>query len=192
MDRSGLERPFLPNTMLRRNSQEPIYDQFASLKNREESFSYYRWPVQMKQQPKDMALAGFVYTGCNDSVMCFCCGNGVYNWETNDEPFEEHAHLHPECTYLKMMKSPGFIRRAKTLCKEQPKSVHQIEQTIETKDKSSESIDVSNECVLCLSQEKTVAFIPCGHLSACVECSFQVKICPVCRQSITSRHRIYK
>ncbi|CAF1132288.1 unnamed protein product [Adineta ricciae] len=48
-----------------------------------------------------------------------------------------------------------------------------------------------NLCVICLSEEKRLACIPCGHLVACVPCGYSLKTCPMCRANIDAFVRIY-
>ncbi len=42
------------------------------------------------------------------------------------------------------------------------------------------------ECLICLSEEKQLACMPCGHLCACVPCGYALRSCPVCREKIQS------
>ncbi|CAF1410540.1 unnamed protein product [Adineta ricciae] len=42
----------------------------------------------------------------------------------------------------------------------------------------------SNPCVLCLTEEKRLACIPCGHLATCVPCGHSLRSCPMCRREI--------
>lgn len=52
--------------------------------------------------------------------------------------------------------------------------------------------DTSTEpCALCMTEEKNLACIPCGHLSTCVACGHSVRTCPICRQKIDAYVRIY-
>jgi baculoviral IAP repeat-containing protein 7/8 len=46
------------------------------------------------------------------------------------------------------------------------------------------------ECVICLTEEKQLACMPCGHLCACVPCGYALRSCPVCRQKIQCFMRI--
>ncbi|CAF1593288.1 unnamed protein product [Rotaria sp. Silwood1] len=46
------------------------------------------------------------------------------------------------------------------------------------------------ECLICLTEEKQLACMPCGHLCACVPCGYALKSCPICRQKIQSFMRI--
>jgi baculoviral IAP repeat-containing protein 2/3 len=46
------------------------------------------------------------------------------------------------------------------------------------------------ECLICLTEEKQLACMPCGHLCACVPCGYSLRSCPICRQNIESFMRI--
>ena len=47
------------------------------------------------------------------------------------------------------------------------------------------------KCVVCLDRQKNVAFIACGHMCCCQQCSATVHCCPVCRSDITQRTTIF-
>ncbi|CAF2210550.1 unnamed protein product [Rotaria magnacalcarata] len=49
----------------------------------------------------------------------------------------------------------------------------------------------SNPCVLCLTEEKRLACIPCGHMATCVACGHSLRSCPICRREIEAFVRIY-
>ena len=57
------------------------------------------------------------------------------------------------------------------------------------------SIEVSKrkleECLICLTEEKQLTCMPCGHLCACVPCGYALQSCPLCREEIQSFVRIY-
>ncbi|CAF2117536.1 unnamed protein product [Rotaria magnacalcarata] len=50
---------------------------------------------------------------------------------------------------------------------------------------------LSNPCVLCLTEEKRLACIPCGHLATCVACGHSLRSCPICRREIKAFVRVY-
>lgn len=59
------------------------------------------------------------------------------------------------------------------------------------KDSSTESPKQSfGECLICLTEEKQVACMPCGHLCACVPCGYSLTTCPMCRENIHSFMRV--
>lgn len=51
--------------------------------------------------------------------------------------------------------------------------------------------DEQNVCVLCLTTERQVACLPCGHLTSCVACGHSLKTCPICRAAVKAFVRIY-
>jgi Mg-chelatase subunit ChlI len=55
----------------------------------------------------------------------------------------------------------------------------------------STATSVTNPCVLCLTEEKRLACIPCGHLATCVPCGHSLRSCPICRREIEAFVRIY-
>jgi hypothetical protein len=61
------------------------------------------------------------------------------------------------------------------------------QQTETTSESTKQSL---GECLICLTEEKQLACIPCGHLCACVPCGYSLRSCPVCRQNIQSFMRI--
>ena len=47
-----------------------------------------------------------------------------------------------------------------------------------------EDVDTS-DCAVCLSDVKSIVFIPCGHFYTCKPCSQRLKTCPICRETIS-------
>eukprot|EP01059_Diplonema_ambulator_P019571 TRINITY_DN3302_c0_g2_i2.p1 TRINITY_DN3302_c0_g2~~TRINITY_DN3302_c0_g2_i2.p1 ORF type:complete len:303 (+),score=55.05 TRINITY_DN3302_c0_g2_i2:30-911(+) len=46
-------------------------------------------------------------------------------------------------------------------------------------------IDDDSKCVICIEKRRSVAFVPCGHWTCCVNCAKKVETCPFCRNDIT-------
>ncbi|CAM2718147.1 unnamed protein product [Rotaria socialis] len=46
-------------------------------------------------------------------------------------------------------------------------------------------------CVLCLTTERQIACMPCGHFTSCVECAHSLRTCPICRAPVKAFVRIY-
>ena len=46
-------------------------------------------------------------------------------------------------------------------------------------------------CVICFDRPAEMAFVPCGHVKTCGPCATLVADCPMCRQTIQERIRIY-
>ncbi|NWT71078.1 LRSM1 ligase, partial [Prunella himalayana] len=47
------------------------------------------------------------------------------------------------------------------------------------------------ECVVCMEQEPQMIFLPCGHVCCCQGCCERLRSCPLCRQDIAQRIRIF-
>jgi Zinc finger, C3HC4 type (RING finger) len=45
----------------------------------------------------------------------------------------------------------------------------------------------TNECAICLCNEKNTVFIPCGHYYCCNDCSDKIRECPICRGTILQK-----
>lgn len=71
--------------------------------------SLLTWPKAMAQTPKDLARAGFFYTGKSDKCLCYCCGVGIYQWKKDDNPFIEHCRWSPLCRLMIMIKGADYI-----------------------------------------------------------------------------------
>ncbi|CAF3892703.1 unnamed protein product [Rotaria sordida] len=48
-----------------------------------------------------------------------------------------------------------------------------------------------NPCALCLTEEKCLGCIPCGHVATCVPCGHSLQLCPICRSDIKAFVRLY-
>ena len=64
--------------------------------------TFENWPRYMKPGKKELAEAGFQYTGTGDRVICFCCKLVLKNWLPTDTPIQEHAKWNSLCKYVKM------------------------------------------------------------------------------------------
>ncbi|KAJ8311146.1 hypothetical protein KUTeg_011310 [Tegillarca granosa] len=91
------------------STQRPVYPHYAITTVRLTSFR--NWPKNKKQNPQDLARAGFFHEGTEDRVRCFFCGGGLVNWDPEDDPWIEHARWYPRCVYLRQNKGDNFILR---------------------------------------------------------------------------------
>ncbi|NXM66979.1 LRSM1 ligase, partial [Serilophus lunatus] len=48
-----------------------------------------------------------------------------------------------------------------------------------------------SECVVCMEQEPQMIFLPCGHVCCCQSCCERLHSCPLCRQDVAQRVRIF-
>ena len=44
--------------------------------------------------------------------------------------------------------------------------------------------DESDECSICMDNNKNTVFYPCGHYYVCTGCSKKITVCPYCKKSI--------
>ncbi|CAF4059475.1 unnamed protein product [Rotaria magnacalcarata] len=69
------------------------------------------------------------------------------------------------------------------------------EQTVPIRNRAQTTDDrnqstLSNPCVLCLTEEKRLVCIPCGHMAMCVACGHSSSSCPICETKIEAFVRI--
>lgn len=169
--------------------------------------SYEDWPNSLKQKPKELAEAGFYYTGKGDRVVCFSCGGGLKHWEESDKPWEQHAMWYSKCEYLKLVKGQKYIdeilaRRTtppssfseshdEGVQKTPQNSQETLSQCSSSEDTSSKPQDENKLCRVCYQNEFNTIFIPCGHILTCAKCATSVTKCPLCRQPFTQVMRYY-
>ena len=58
-------------------------------------------------------------------------------------------------------------------------------------EKKNEDDDENMKCVICLEKNKCFLFLPCKHVPCCEECSELVTDCPICRNKIESKLKIF-
>jgi len=70
------------------------------------------------------------------------------------------------------------------LLKESEEKLREVER--ETQEK--------NGCKLCMEEDISVVFLPCGHLCCCSSCANlpSVKSCPICREQISCKIRVFQ
>lgn len=172
----------------------PTHSNYRCITRRINSFVKYDWSPQTAQSIHELAKAGFFYTGYGDATLCFQCGCGLKSWVKEDNPYVEHARTNPRCHYLKETMGEDFIRDVQRLVKKPGganallNAAQKLTGTVpEVPDKE---ILEGRECLICTSEERQIAFQPCGHFATCINCSFKINICCICRIKITSRMRI--
>ncbi|XP_015918264.1 putative inhibitor of apoptosis isoform X1 [Parasteatoda tepidariorum] len=102
------------------------YNKMKTLDDRLKSFEK-QWPLNNIDISK-LAAAGFFYLGVEDKVQCPFCKGIVSNWESKDDPFEEHKKHFPWCDYLSdenhtIEKLPWFHSKSEDLCGNMQKHV---------------------------------------------------------------------
>lgn len=54
-----------------------------------------------------------------------------------------------------------------------------------------ENRDISSECVICMDRRSDVVLLNCGHVCCCFTCSSSLTNCPMCRNPVVQRVRIF-
>jgi len=96
----------------------PLHPNYATMEARLRTFR--EWPPGLRQQPRELAEAGFYYIGMSDQVKCFYCDGGLRNWQPEDVPWVEHSRWFSRCVFVRLVKGDEFV--AKSLLDRPPES----------------------------------------------------------------------
>jgi serine/threonine protein kinase len=55
-----------------------------------------------------------------------------------------------------------------------------------------QAAEASNECVVCVDAARSIALAPCGHVCSCEDCAGDLRECPICRQPIDGRLKVFQ
>lgn len=154
------------------NVNEIKYPTYASEYQR--VATYEKW--SNKYDPIALAESGFFYTGKADRVTCFNCGVGLHGWDINDDPWEQHALASSKCSFLIKKKGSEYIKRV-------------ILASRERKNITTHLVDVS--CKVCHVRNYNAIFLPCRHVSTCLECTKNLQACPICNESFERYLTLY-
>jgi len=87
----------------------PANTKYSTIEARLRTFK--DWPPALKQEPRQLADAGFYYIGLSDQTKCFYCEGGLRNWQPDDDPWTEHARWFTKCGYVRLIKGDEFIAK---------------------------------------------------------------------------------
>lgn len=150
---------------------------------------------------QEFANAGWFCAGLNDYTICYYCGGGLKDWEEKDDPWLEHARWFSKCQFLLLKKGIEFVDEA---CGRKKKIKNEDEK--EESGKPTQDVNVPCEkqnaghedevptnllCLVCTINQRSVAFLPCGHCCVCVDCFSRLPRCVFCRSNIISVVKIY-
>lgn len=161
-----------------KRKRAPLYSDKKTLESRLKTFE--DWPPQMRQKPRELAEAGFYYTGRGDQVVCFHCGLGLQNWSSGDDAWAKHALFYSKCEFHQLKDENNMM--SSLMIKEMSAEDVKIKQ-----------VEACNKllCKICLENELSVVFMPCKHTACCSDCSVNFDKCVICRQNITSFLKIF-
>lgn len=75
--------------------------QFVDEEERLKTFQEYHWPNTAPVPYKDLARAGFIYTGCGLEVECFQCHVKCSDWTYGEIAIKKHKELNKDCPFVK-------------------------------------------------------------------------------------------
>lgn len=159
---------------------KPKNPKYQSYDARLKSFDY--WPISMRQTKEEMADAGFYYSGRGDGVLCYHCLGGLMNWESNDDPWIQHAKwFGSNCYFILAIKGRKFVEDC--MLKIEPPVTSNDDKPTTTK--SNDSINFNNSaqsilCKLCYDNELSIMFLPCRHVVCCGNCAANLTKCVIC------------
>ncbi|NXE73908.1 XIAP ligase, partial [Cochlearius cochlearius] len=100
-DTSDVEADYLLRTRQVVDMSDSLYPKHTAMCSEETRLkSFHNWPLNSQLPPKELANAGFYYTGVGDQVACFCCGGKLQNWEPSDRAWSEHKRHFPKCFFV--------------------------------------------------------------------------------------------
>lgn len=100
----------------------PQYSNMASPDARLRSFK--NWTSAVDKHA--LVECGFFSINLADYTKCFQCGGGCNGWQSDDDPWFEHARWYPDCEYVRLVKGHEFVEAALARTEEQcPELVRQ-------------------------------------------------------------------
>lgn len=183
----------LPHTKFPRKSSikqhlpYALYPTFSSIWTRLNTYS--DWPPGLHQKPKVLSEAGFFYTQFNDRVTCFQCGGSLNKWETDSDPWVQHAFWFPHCHYLYLHKGKTFITQILQACLD----ISDDDTSSEANSEEQHTAPNNDKlrCKICFVNDIDILLVPCHHCVSCSTCIWSLPTCPICRQSHTSVIKLF-
>ncbi|XP_035968739.1 E3 ubiquitin-protein ligase LRSAM1 isoform X3 [Halichoerus grypus] len=74
---------------------------------------------------------------------------------------------------------------------EVPTAPEELPESVSPSAPPAELVVPTSECVVCLEREAQMIFLNCGHVCCCHQCCQPLRTCPLCRQEVTQRLRLY-
>lgn len=142
-----------------------------------------------------LAKCGFYSFGKTTYVKCSCC-HVIFKFNTIEHAQKQH---HSKCVFVEIddlqeQDNDSFnLENAKEQVMNQdfrpPLTFMQPSAPFAEEIAATTTIHLSetSECKICFEEEKSVCFLPCRHLAACVKCSRRCKKCCVCNSVIKRR-----
>ncbi|XP_055883431.1 uncharacterized protein LOC106052414 isoform X2 [Biomphalaria glabrata] len=179
-------------------TDRPKRPEYALKSKRLETFS--SWPRDHHLTAHELSEAGFYYAGSNrDTLKRDPAVTAVTALGYPQNDVLEVALSLKEATIP--LSADVILDKLSSDIKEPINSIDEFLRTDSTASTLLEKLlhlkEKNNElrqqivCKICLDQEVTVIFLPCGHLVSCTECATAMKDCPVCRMNIKGTVRAF-
>lgn len=170
------------------------FPKYSQLQTRIDSYDETKIPPFMFENKEKYAEAGFFYLGYEDRTVCYYCGGGLVDWQEKDIPWYEHARWFSNCPFLHIHKGKqfvSFLQKLKITWRDRKPLERMLLETESTTDDLHKSAQMVKECLVCLTSERSIVFLPCKHCVTCTSCGLSVDSCVYCRAPITSMIKIY-
>ncbi|MGH0160309.1 UNVERIFIED_CONTAM: hypothetical protein FKN15_065733 [Acipenser sinensis] len=178
---------------------QPVYPEMETEQSRVTTF--HTWPPHASVQPQILARAGFFYTGQSDNVKCFYCDGGLRNWESGDDPWQEHAKWFPRCDFLLQARGRDYVNNIQEsyfntggpgVWKQTFVKVY-VSKILGDRSPEEQLRQLQEErtCKVCMDKVVSIVFIPCGHLVVCSDCAASLSNCPICHAVIRGSVRAF-
>jgi hypothetical protein len=138
-----------------------------SEEERVKTFNAGGW-CRSKPTKQQLAKAGFYHLQVPEYTQCAFCLLIVSLW-SDVNPMDFHKKSNRNCPLMKGEECGNLP------CIDQP------------------ATESRTACVVCLTRERKIVFIPCRHFICCVNCTTENKFanCPLCRESVSRTERVY-
>ena len=84
-----------------------------------------------------------------------------------------------------------LVKKESINMKEVKQSLSFIESEYETLKETVARNEEQKLCKICMDQQISMVFLPCGHLICCDQCAQTLKVCPMCRKQIEGTVKTY-
>ncbi|XP_062570422.1 putative inhibitor of apoptosis [Saccostrea cucullata] len=106
--------------------------------------------------------------------------------DAEDQESEKHKQARRKCSKKDHVKEEGGNQKEEKIQQEkQPKKQEESgesnKQELKALVSEYQELKEQTRCKICLEEDATVVFLPCGHMCTCVSCSPAMRKCPICR-----------
>lgn len=167
---------FIDNVMMNMNkSNLQVPAKYACMSSEElrcETFNRYNTLISHKFL---LSSSGFFYSSIECAVKCFSCGikfKDVLTLEDVKQICKKHEA--ESCAYIKLKTLDS------TIGEESNNTINNLEELGENR-----------LCKICFGKSANIAFLPCGHVAACLRCGSLLRRCPICNMQHCGLLRLY-